>query len=156
MDKETKPKILKFDNYLSMINNSVGSTQYQNLWVIDDNGNKIDITKDGELSCAVYVTSILKLFDLINTQKANVHSTLNAMLEFGWKEVGKEEAKKGDVLVWNSRKDLNNETHGHIGFYVGDNKAISNSTKLKRIVRHGWDYGGRRIIEKVLRWNKWE
>jgi hypothetical protein len=78
------------------------------------------------------------------------------MLEFGWKEVSKEEVKKGDVLVWNNRKDLNNETHGHIGFYVGDNKAISNSTKLKRIVRHGWDYGGRRIIEKVLRWENWD
>ncbi len=150
-----KPKILKKRNYISMIKNSVGSTQYQNLWVEHEDGTQEDVTRGGELSCGVYITSLLLLFGLIEKQKATVDGTIEYMEKYGWEEIEKEDIQEGDAIVWNKKKDKDGETHGHIGFYVGDNKAVSNSTKLKKIVRHGWDYGGRRKIEKVLRWNKW-
>lgn len=147
-------KILKYKNFLCQINNSVGTTMFQNLWVSDDN-NEIDVTRGGELSCAVYVTSVLKLFDLLPTQKATVENTIIEMKKNRWHEVELGDLKAGDVIVWNKRTDKNGEEHGHIGFYIGDKKAVSNSTKLKKIVRHGYDFGGRREIVKVLRWKNW-
>ncbi|HPN67469.1 MAG TPA: peptidoglycan amidohydrolase family protein [bacterium] len=147
-------KILHRDNYLSAIINAVFSTQYRNLWVID-NEIKIDILQDGKLSCAVFVSSILKLFGLIDEQRATVESAVIAMIKYGWQEIDVNDIQPGDVIVWNKRTGKDGETHGHIGFYVGEEKAISNSVKLRKIVQHGWDYGGRRKIEKVLRWN-WE
>lgn len=149
-----KPKILQYENYLAMINNSIGSEQYQTLWGMWENGNKEDLTKGGELSCAVFVTSILKLFDLVDKQKATVKGAVELMKETGWKLVEKQEIKEGDVIVW-KRKTKNDAQHAHIGFYVGNKKAISNSSKLKKVVRHSWDYGGKREIVEVWRWDKW-
>lgn len=148
-------KILNQKNYLASIFNSIGSTQYKNLWVLDKDNHEVDILKNGQLSCAVFVTSILKLYDLIDKKHATVDSTIKSMLDFGWKEITQESIEPGDVIVWNKRIDKNDQQHGHIGFYVGDEKAVSNSTKLCIIVRHGWTYGGRRKIVKVLRWDKW-
>ncbi len=147
-------KVLRKKNYLSMIENTVGTTMFQNLWV-QDNEKILDATKGGTLSCAVFVSSILKLFDLLSEQKATVDNLIKVMLENGWTEIKVNDIQAGDVLVWNKKKDQNGEQHGHIGFYIGNQKAISNSTKLKKIVRHGFDYGGRRKIVKVLRWEKW-
>lgn len=127
---------------------------FQNLWVINKE-EEIDVTRSGELSCAVYVTSILKLFDLLPIQKATVESAIIEMKKNHWQEIEVGEIQAGDVIVWNKRADKKGEEHGHIGFYIGDKKAVSNSAKLKKIVRHGFDFGGRRKIVKVLRWMKW-
>lgn len=124
---------------------------FQHLWA-DDGNQKLDLVRDGELSCAIFVSSILKLFDLIGSKHATVDSTIKDMLASGWKEVKLDKIELGDVIVWNILSDKNNQSHGHIGFYIGDQKAVSNSRKLRYIVRHGWNYGGRREIVQVLRW----
>jgi len=133
-----------------MINNAVGSEMFRELWV-NDNQQEKEILNRGELSCAVFVTGVLKLHNLIDEQKATVKAAIEAMLKYGWHEVDLVDIQAGDVLVW-ERKQIGYK-HPHIGFYVGDKKAISNNWKLKKVVRHGWDYGGRRKIVKVLHWD---
>lgn len=146
-------KVQKFQTYLSAINNSVGSTMFRDLWVKYDSGEIKNITNGGELSCAVYVSWILKIFDLLVERKATVDGLVKKMIESGWEEVDKAEIQAGDVIEWTRKSE--GFTHGHVGFYVGENKAVSNSWKLKKIVKHGWDFGGRREIVRVLRWNNW-
>lgn len=145
-------KLLKKENYLSMINNAVGTKMFANLWV-EENDSKIDITKNGTLSCAVFVTSILKLFDLIDSQKATVEGALKYMLDWGWQEVDIDDIEKGDVIIW--KRKTKGYAHQHTGFYIGDQMAISNSWKLKKVVRHSWNYGGKRDIAKILKWKNW-
>lgn len=148
-----KPKVLKYKTYLLMIENSVGSTQYRNLWGEWPDGRVEDLTKGGELSCAVFVTSILKLFDVIGEQKATVKGAVERMKNDGWKNVDIDCIEPGDVIVW--KRNKTDYTHPHIGFYIGNNLAVSNSWKLNKVVRHSWNYGGKRDVVEVLRWTKW-
>lgn len=145
-----KKNVLAQKNYLQMIKNSVGTQMFRELW-ISENGKEEEILNGGELACAVFVTSLLKLHDLIGEKRATVEGAIESMLKYGWKEVDLKYIREGDVLVWERKQK--GYKHPHIGFYVGDKKAISNSWKLKKVVKHGWDYGGRRRIIRVLSWD---
>ena len=151
-------------NYLQMIENSLGTLMFRNLFVEDDKGGEKDILNDGRLSCAVFVSSILLLIGEIDRVHGTIDGTVAAMKTAGWKEVagGKAHAaqiqaaalKPGDVIVWNKIKDFDGKSHGHIGFYFGKKVAISNSTENGFPIKHDYTYFGTRGIEKVLR-GKW-
>jgi hypothetical protein len=141
-------------NYLTMITNAVGSRLFAQLWVSDSAGEEEDISRGGELSCAIFVSGVLKLNDRLKELTATVSRLQERMLAQGWREVSLEEIKPGDVIFWNKRTAKGaGAAHSHVGFYIGHQKAISNSNKLKKIVRHSWNYGGRRTIVIVLRWS---
>ena len=57
-------KILEKENYLAVIRNSVGSKLFNNFYV-EGSGQPKDLLDDGYNSCAYYVSSILKMFNLI-------------------------------------------------------------------------------------------
>jgi hypothetical protein len=135
--------------YLAMIKNSVGSNQYRNCYVVV-NGEEHDIMKDGDLSCAFFVSSILNQFDLVKRPHATVSGTVKDMLESGWVEAT--ELQPGDVIVWAPGQQAAGEVHAHIGFYMGDDRAISNSYKLRTPTEHplGMNEQNPRPIEKML------
>jgi hypothetical protein len=95
-------------------------------------------------------------FGLIEKPHATVASTIKDMEEHGWSVV--EEPRIGDVLVWEpSDAHAEGEMHEHIGFYIGDERAISNSSTTAEIVEHDWTFGvdnegnpNRKVI-KILR-----
>lgn len=93
------------------------------------NGIDQDILRDGDLSCAFYVSSILKIFNLIQEVHTTVTNTVKDLEASEWKKVV--EPKIGCVLVWEAKLFENEEVHTHIGFYMGNNTAISNSEKYK-------------------------
>ncbi len=130
-------KPLLLDTYLAMINNAVGSTMFKNGYAEFD-GVKKDVVNDGELSCAIFVSSILKIFSLIDDVHATVTSTVKKMEEAGWQKT--EDLKPGSVLVW-EEKIIDGQPHFHIGFYIGDNEAVSNSTEARVIAKHHYTYG---------------
>ena len=132
-----KIKILKKENYLANIHNSVGSGLFRNLWAEVD-GDKKDILEDGGLSCAQFVSGILYLNGLIKERHATVEGTVRDIEGFGWKKI--KEPKIGSILVWEAMEYPDGSKHGHIGFYVGDQKAISNSPKEKSPQYHRWTY----------------
>ncbi|MDO8676244.1 MAG: hypothetical protein Q7K16_01150 [Candidatus Azambacteria bacterium] len=137
------------DTYLAIIKNSIGSKLFRNLYA-KVNGERTDITVNGELSCAFYVSSILLLFRFIKEGHATVDSTVKDLKKSGWKKIKK--PKIGSIIVWEKTDLRNSNAHKHIGFYVGSNKAVSNMSKLGYPARHHFTFSGKRKIELML-WN---
>ena len=132
----SKPKFDLKNTYLAIINNSLGAKIFQTVFV-KRNKTKTDVCDGGRLSCAVFVSYVLKLVDLIDTAHATVTSTIVDMEKTGWYKINRE--KVGSVLVWEEGDTSNG--HQHIGFYIGNKKAISNSSKYGVPKMHHWTYG---------------
>lgn len=149
-DISKKKKIIPIikDTYLAVVKNSVGSNLFRNFYVTID-GVKTDDTRDGDLSCAFFVSSILALLDLIKGVHLTVDGTVRDLKASGWKEVKKHEV--GDVLVWEAKVGESGETHKHIGFFIGNDRAISNDSTLRHPAEHHWTFDGTRKINLVFR-----
>ena len=119
------------------LNEKLKDKQFKKLYVKQGNKRK-DIMKNGELSCAYFVSSILTLFKLIDRPHRTVDGTTKVLEKYGWKKVRK--AKEGCILVW-EEKNFGKECHKHIGFYIGKDRAISNSSKKKVPAKHHWTFG---------------
>ena len=65
---------------------------------------------------------------------------------FARKDIG--DLSPGDIIIWD--QNPYSAEHEHIGFYLGDGQAISNSSSLGKVVMHGVDYGGIRQIKEVF------
>ena len=141
MKKEKVIPIL-FDTYIAVVKNSVGSKMFRNSYA-KINGKKTDILQNGMLSCAFFVSSILVLSKLIKEIHGTVDGTVKDLEQSGWQQIAK--PKIGSVLVWEKIDFGNKNFHKHIGFYIGNNKAIStNSFKKRQPAVHHWTYGIKR------------
>lgn len=133
----TPVTILKKESYLAMVKNAVGTNQFRTLYALVD-GQKQDVLHDGERSCAVFVSSILLNFHLI----AEPHSTV-AGLERDLKSSGwsiSEMPHPGDMLVWEPMLQAG-EVNAHIGFFMGNDRAISNNWQTRVPAEHHMTYG---------------
>jgi hypothetical protein len=142
-------KILLFNTYINTIKKSVDSKIFQNLW-IENNGKKIDATKNGKSSCALFVSRILIWFGLINRLHATVAGTIKDIEKNGWHEI--KEPKKGCLIYWGEWNQGGSPSE-HIGFYIGNKEAISNNWKTKTPQKHNWKYGKLNRKIKKLYWN---
>jgi|GEM_PF-99608 len=115
--------------YLDRIEQSVGSTLFQHLFVKEDETVR-DVTQGGELSCALHVSSVLAMVGLIDRPHATVGSTLRALENAGWTPTP--HPAEGALVVWPAGRD----GHEHIGFYLNEHQAVSNSTTERVPVRH--------------------
>jgi len=141
--KKLKPFLR--DNLLAMVRGSIGSPAYRNMY-FGIGGKKIDVLRDGDLSCAVFVTSILKLFSLADGIHTTVAGAQADLKKSGWHKAAK--PKIGSIIVWGPRYfKKSGESHKHIGFYVGKGIAISNISKKKSPGATRSDY---RSIEEIL------
>ena len=111
-----------------------------------------DLLNDGELSCAYFVSSILKLFDWIDKPHLTIDSTETELMKNGWKKIPIDKIKEGSIIIW-EEINIGGKYNRHIGFYIGNNKAVSASYKLKRVVSHDLTFGGKRKVESVY-WKK--
>jgi hypothetical protein len=93
------------------------------------------------------VSAILKIFSLIGELHATVTGTVADLKRHGWKPIKK--PREGAIIVWAAKKFKSGEPHRHIGFYLGDGKTVSNSSKNRSPKIHEWDY---RPVEEIL-WN---
>lgn len=123
------------ETYLAMIRNSVGSMQYRMLFVQTPR-DIVDVIGNGDLACAFFVSSILMLCGLT---KGGVHTTVDATVDdleqSGWRRQD-ELLPEGSVLIWEPKLCSDNLRHRHIGFYVGDGMAISNSSEERSPALH--------------------
>jgi hypothetical protein len=92
-------------------------------------GKKRDIAKGGVLSCGLFVSRLLVMFGLVKEAHATVDGTLKDMEVTGWKRI--RSPRIGAVVVWEPVG-----SHRHIGFVVGQGKAVSNSTTARVPVAH--------------------
>lgn len=145
--KKLDIKPLVFDTYLAMIEQSVGTKMFQNLPALV-NGKKKNIVVKGRIACAFYVSSILLIFKLIKNLHATVDGTVIDLKKSGWEKISK--PKRGCIIVWDKDNFEQNEPHKHIGFYLGNNQAISNSSKKRYPVKHHWTYNKKRKVMLLL------
>ena len=152
-DVEEKLLRLYFKSYLQFIRNSVGSNMFRNFYVETSQKGEFDALDDGENSCAFYVSSILVIFKKISGVHGLVSRVIDDMKQSGWNEVDK--PKPGDVLVWEAQ-EFPDGSHEHIGFYIGNNRAISTSRTAKTPIEHDMDFGdANRKITQIFRMDSW-
>lgn len=131
--------------YISYTKKCIGSEKFRHYFVIKNN-KKIDILDNGKLSCAKFVSEVLLKFKLIKQAHVNVLSAVGDMKNSGWKKKDVNDLEIGDVIVWKKNKS----GHYHIGFYMGGNRAISNSERFRSPKEHHFTYNGKRSIKLVL------
>lgn len=148
-------RILLYDSYMKMIRNSVGTKMFRNLY-LKKSGKKIDITEDGELSCAFFVSNVLLIWGLISKGHATIKSTIRDMQKNGWEEIPLKKIKPGDVIVWEDKKSRKGKIHSHIGFFINKKKAISHSDGIKAINIHHWTYNEKRNVVAVYGYGKFK
>jgi len=130
-------QILQFKTYIDAIQKSVGSNLFQTVFA-NVEGKRKDITSGGRYSCATHVSSILLWFGLLKERHTGVDGLLIDMIDSGWYEIDK--PKVGCVLRWEnlSKNESENE---HVGFFVGQEKAISNNAESRIPEKHHYTFG---------------
>ena len=150
-----KPLLKFFKTYLAVIQNSVGTRMFRNFFL--ENGQEFDATGNGSKSCAFFVSNVLHMFpslNLIHEPHLTVVSTLKDMNSCGWYEI--DEPRIGAVVIW-EKKLIQGSENEHIGFYIGNDQAISNDYDSGSPKTHHWTYGWEngssvRKVEQIL-WN---
>ena len=138
-----------FPSYMKMIKNSAASRIFRNLYY-DINGKTRDVLENGNLSCAYFVSSVLRHFGLIGEWRTSVDGLIEEMKKYGWQKM--EKPALGSVIVWEARAARRGgEPHKHIGFCIGNSRVVSTSSKKGCPVIHGIKDGGRKVIE--IFWN---
>ncbi len=151
---EEKPKRLYFKTYLQLIKNSVGTEMFRNFYIQTSDGTEMDALSDGENSCAFYVSSVLTLFGKHTGVHGTVKSTVADLRHSGWREIAEADKQAGDILVWNT-VGVGDERYEHIGFYIGEGRAVSTSSTEKRVVEHDASFDDLRVVSNVFR-HDWE
>ncbi len=144
-------KILLFDTYLSVIQGSVGSSMFLHSYARSGKGKR-NILENGNLSCAFYTSSILSMFNLVDTQHATVSGLIKDLKKNGWKEISR--PRKGAVLLWEKMVQAGGELHEHTGFYIGNKKAISHRFEKKLPIIHHYKFGSKNRKIKSIYWHK--
>lgn len=147
-------KFLKKKSLLAIVTNSIKGGDnflFKNLYAKNEQGEEIDILEDGKNSCAVFVSWILLALEMIKRPHATVGGVEKDLIESGWFEIN--ELRPGAVLLWESKLGQHDELlHSHIGFYVGNDEAISNDSRGRGFPwKHHYTYNGTRKIDKIYR-----
>jgi hypothetical protein len=149
---ESKVEKLYYETYIQMIKDSVGTNMFRHLWAKKPiTKKKFDAVDDGYNSCAYFVSSLVKVFGKIDGFHATVEKTVEALKLSGWNKT--EDPKPGDIVIWEAQR-FKDGLHKHIGFYIDNDHAISNSWTKKVPVEHDLYFNNQRGIELVLTY-KW-
>lgn len=155
MQNDSAPKRLVFKTFLQMVHGSVGSNMFRHFYMQRADGNEFDSIGDGDNGCAFYVSSVLTIFAKIERIHGTVAKTVEDLQKSNWVEVQTPEV--GDVLVWAAKTFESGETHAHIGFFVGDGKAISMSSSKGTPAEHDMYFGDEhRAVTQIFRLSNWE
>jgi hypothetical protein len=131
----SKKKSLK-----ALIQNSLGSKFFRSIY-FNVSGKPKDILENGNLSCAFYVSVILKILGLISEIHTTVKSIISDLEKSGWQKTKK--PAFGAVIVWEPAPPKSK--HYHIGFCLNSKKAVSNSSKKRCPIIHDINYQNRKI-----------
>jgi hypothetical protein len=128
--------------YLAVIKGSVGTHMFRHNYALIDGVEK-DILEDGQLSCAFFVSFILRAFGLIDTLHARTVGTVRDMEEFGWRHT--KTPHEGDVVVWEEQQQKSG-VYPHIGFYLDEETAISHRDTVSTPAVHSLTFEGTRKV----------
>ena len=155
MQSDAHPKRLIFKTFMQLVRGSVGSHMFRHFYMQRPDGSEFDAIGDGDRACAFFVSSVLTIFAKIERIHGTVERTVEDLQKSGWAEV--QTPEPGDVLVWEAKTFEGGETHAHIGFYMGEGKAISTSSSRGAPAEHDMHFGDeQRKITQILRCEQWE
>ena len=123
---------------ISMIEGSVGSAVFQKMF-FEQYGEEVDVLRNGDLSCAVHVSFILYNLGLIKEPHTFVTHTVRDLEDSGWIQI--DEPLPGAVLVWGDKLGDSGEIPPHIGFSLGEERAVSNVDVKQSPQEHHWTFG---------------
>lgn len=147
-NEQKKVTPLLFDTYMAMVENSIGTNMFRTAYA-EVGGEKKDVTINGGLSCAFFVSSVLVILKLIKEMHITVAGTVRDLENSGWVEIP--EPRMGAVVVWKIFDSGDGDPHPHIGFSLGGSDVISNSKENGSPRKHDINHRGREV-EKFL-WN---
>ncbi len=155
MQNDSVSKRLVFKTFLQMVRGSVDSNMFRHFYMRRADGSEFDSIGDGDNGCAFFVSSLLTIFAKIERIHGTVIKTVEDLQKSGWQEVQTPEL--GDVLVWAAKTFESGETHAHIGFFVGNGKAVSMSSSKGTPAEHEMYFGEEhREITQIFRLQTWE
>lgn len=131
-------------NYLAMIRNAAKGENhiFRNLYAFVD-GAEQDINKNGALACSFFVSSVLYINKLIKDMHAGVAGLERDLEGSGWQKI--DDLREGAVIIWER-----NLEHLHSGFYIGNNRAVSNGSNATLMPEeHHATYDGTRKIDRI-------
>lgn len=129
-------------NLLAATMAAIDSRIFTHLYVRKANtGEEVDVTQDGQLSCAFFVSSMLTMAQLIDRPHAVVANVVKAMEDNEWEKIT--EPRPGAVITWPESVD----GHAHIGIVVTKDSCVSHTFKGRRPQKHGFAlYDGREPV----------
>ncbi len=146
-------------NYLAMVNNAARGENhlFRNFFIAVD-GAETDVLENGGLGCATVVSSILYLQNpalefaaksrWISSTHANVLAAERDMVQNGWQQVS--ELREGAVITWEQKPGADGALHWHMGFFIGNGRAISNGSNSTLMPEeHHYTYDGTRNIARI-------
>jgi len=156
-------KLLLKKNYLAMIRNAAKGENhmFRNFHITID-GIERDALDNGALGCGTVASSVLYLqnstLEFLKKPKwiGFVHAAVPALekdiAEHGWVKVP--ELREGALIVWEARMGqevpVYGNMHFHIGFYLGNDRAMSNGSNSTLMPReHDATDGGKHNIVRV-------
>ncbi|MCC6934449.1 MAG: hypothetical protein IT406_02010 [Candidatus Yanofskybacteria bacterium] len=140
-------------SYLAMIRNAAaGENRMFRSLIASVDGVESDILKDGALSCAFFASAILYINKLIGDVHAGVPGLERDLAASGWQQIS--DLREGAVIAWEAQKGSfvpgMGEEHGHIGFYIGNDRAVSNGSNTSHVPEeHHVTYDGTRKIVRI-------
>lgn len=140
-----QPELLLRPTYLAVIRGSVGATLFRHVYA-RRNGRTVDLVRRGDLACAFYVSSVLKLFDLVRAVHLTVAGTARDLRRAGWHRTRR--IRPGAVLIWEPER-YGREVHRHIGFALSVRQAVSTSSRRRSIVAHHMTFGKKRAVSEA-------
>ncbi len=136
-------------SYLAMIRSSAKGENHMFRTVIASvDGIQTNILRDGALSCGFFVSAVLFLNKLIGDMHTGVAGLERDLAASGWVQVP--EFHEGAVLIWEPRPGAGGAMHLHAGFFVGDQRAISNGSNTTHMPEeHHYTYDDTRKIIRI-------
>ena len=109
---------------------SVGNQLFRR-WYIASDEKIVDVVQGGNLSCALYVSSILTLLGLLKEPKVHtcIRTLVPALKESDWRETTAT-LQTGMIIEWAQKRGESGNMHGHVGFVLDEHRAISTNDLL--------------------------
>lgn len=149
-------EVLRKETYIKMVENAVGSRMFNSI-LVKENDEIRDLLNDGEYSCAVFVSSVLTLQQLLakpRTTVKNLEADIAESTHFT--EVPNGNVQPGDILFWESVTYEDGTANRHVGIAVSHTEAVSTNYIQKCVTRHPLqteveNTGALRQIERLFR-----
>lgn len=132
------------ESLLARLHDSRGTKMFRRLYARVD-GCQVDLAENGNKSCALFASTVLVGFGLVRAVHVTVEGLLRDLGESGWESL--RQPRRGCVVVW---RDLDPQHPSlHVGFYLGNGQAVSNSSITRSPRIH--PYRGRKV--ELLYWS---